>query len=852
MIAIPFNAAGLDVFPCAIHFDKNKNKWQKKPITVNRESWAETAKRPLSDPAVQWGGITVVGIPIPGGVVILDGDWYKDGTSRQAAEAVFGCSLPWDEALIQKTIGGGEHYAFRLPDWPVRQGSNFNGSGVDTRTAGKGFICSGEGYTPAGMGCFRLAYPESLPMLPDGCRETFEHVVSETTPTPAPLLGLDEHAAVIEQALGFVSPDVSHDEWIRTGMALRHHFEADPELGFALFDRWSYGDLLPNKECPASYIPEESHAQYWALKPSRHDGQDIKAATIFYKAVQGGWVPPLTLDTSAAFGVATADASTFERLLNRINESGTDPLQTAAIIDEIKAANCDELQVALLSSSLRSALKEAKLWSKETSKSFDNKIAECGSSQTLVPPTVLPDVVDIKELASRSISQPSGVHGENAAMMQREVFGGRLLERLGMLWWWSGREWQPIPEKTLKRITYDALRPGFDKDQNVMATIKALHAKTDDLPDPIRGPFISFKDCVLNAATRETREHKSSDNNTSTLTVNFSQKASNAPNWFTFLAQVFGGLDDGNERVSLLQEIMGWAMLQDDLNIQKIVALDGASRGGKSVILEILQEILGEAKSGVTTFSNLDNGKTQSAFRLHDVMVDLDAKPPNRQDIKAAIGFLNKVASNEKVSIQLLNTQQPWTGRLNSKLLIASNGIPTLMDDSGATTNRFLVLYFSRSFAGHEDKGILNRLKTETQSIAAWATEGAIRIANNGGQFTRPRSSVEAITDMREHNQPLEAFITEYLEFDGAARCFSKDIWATYRLFASESNMKLGTKSAFSRSIKSALLGKECEYQRVIRIGGEVSSGYAGFKVRSLIVGESANTAGAFKPEIVK
>lgn len=849
-IAQQLVACGVPVFPCSVRYDQAKSKWQKRPLTVAGEHWAATAQRPLTDPDVSWGGTTVIGVLIPPGVVVLDLDTYKPGCSREAAEAAFGCPVPWGLALIQATIGGGEHFAFKAPDWVVKQGDNFGGVGVDTRVSGKGFICSGAGYTPLGFGCRSLAYPDALPELPDGCRGLLEHSV-KTEPSPLPPTAIEgKDTETIIAALSHVSPDVGHKAWISYGMALRHHFQSDPDLGFSLFDQWSYG-AFGQDGCPPSYIPEDVRAQYWALKPSRGDGKDVTISTVYYGGLQGGWVPPPSFDTSKAFGEDAAPTDAFNALVTRIQESGTDVTQTTAIVDEVIGAQCNALQRDLLTLTLKAALKDAKLLDKALSDKLDNQLRP--DSMPMLAPVVaqLPDVLDVADIAPVSMSHPTGLHGLNAKMMQAEVFGGRLRQQNGILRWWSGRAWQSIPEEVMANLTYNALMPNQCKAPNVAGTRSALIALTEVLPPQAQEARVYFQDCIVDLSTGRTVNHQPENHNTSCLEVPYSEVA-DAPNWFAFIDTIFGGTPDGNDRTSLLQEIMGWAMLQDDLNVQKVVALDGASRAGKGVILEVLRSTMGREKCGIITFSNLDDGKTQSSLRRHDVVIDMEAKPPQRQGMKTAISFMNKVASNEEASIQLLNTQQPWAGRLNCKLIISCNGMPALLDDSGATTNRFLVLYFNRSFAGQEDRMLLSRLKPELSAIAAWALVGAGRLVSNGGVFTAPATSAEALGDLRSTNQPLTEFIESYLEFDPDSRCHTSDVWLAYKLYAAEANIKLCTRNTLTRSLKQALLGTPGEYVRVLRIGDEVSSGYSGFAVRDLTLKPVSTTVGAFTPAVVK
>jgi hypothetical protein len=367
--------AGVPTFPCWVRFDQAKNKWAKGPAVPKDESWQAAALRPYNDPMLNWSS-GVFGIPIPQGVVIFDIDAYK-GANRQAIEAHLGCALNWDAALVQHTISGGQHYAFGV-NWPVRQGDSIDGiQGFDTRVAGKGFICSGDGYSQVGFGVMALAFPPGLPPLPDACRARMEAVVTERALTHLP--DWSESSADVSQviaALRHIDPGGSRAQWLRIGYALRHHFNDNDELGLSLWDRWSAGEFWRDGT-PTNYVPEHLTAQWPGMKP---EGQTASTtiASLFYMAIKGGWTPPATFDVTQAFGSNAVDANVYLGLLERIFESGGDVRQTQEIIEAIRGAGCNTLQVALLAAELKNALKDAGVKDKKVFSLVDAMLAPEG------------------------------------------------------------------------------------------------------------------------------------------------------------------------------------------------------------------------------------------------------------------------------------------------------------------------------------------------------------------------------------------------------------------------------------------------------------------------------------------
>lgn len=328
--------AGLDCFPC--------DPKDKSPAVDKGQSWRDAGKAPLDTlrPSTVWG------VPVPPGVIIIDLDIYK-GVTRQAVESVTG-PLPWDEALVQRTLHGGEHYAFRAPSWPVRQTDSHAGiKGFDTRVGGLGYIATGQGYTPAGpFGVLALAAPAMLPALPDTARRALEHTQVSSSP-PASRTSAPPQLDHIKAALRHINPDCPRDTWMRIGLALKSH--VPDENGFNIFDDWSSGRLTGGDE-PHNYTPKSQRRQWQSFKS---EGKTT-LGTLFYEACRNGWSPPASFDASAVFGGGEtiddilrhgADPKETKRLAAL---AGADPLLRAVLARELKEAG-------LLTPELRESLK---------------------------------------------------------------------------------------------------------------------------------------------------------------------------------------------------------------------------------------------------------------------------------------------------------------------------------------------------------------------------------------------------------------------------------------------------------------------------------------------------------------
>lgn len=99
----------------------------------------------------------------------------------------------------------------------------------------------------------------------------------------------------ITEALSYIDPDCSRDDWRNVGMALRWHGDRtfEPDQAFHIWDSWS-------KQAPHRYPtrPNEMAAQWNSFRKNKNNL--ITLSTIFYLARQNGWVRK-TPDASVLF-----------------------------------------------------------------------------------------------------------------------------------------------------------------------------------------------------------------------------------------------------------------------------------------------------------------------------------------------------------------------------------------------------------------------------------------------------------------------------------------------------------------------------------------------------------------------
>ena len=807
-VAQQLAAAGVPVFPCTSN---------KKPAVPQGTHWGTVAAMTPPD-QINWPS-AVIGIPIPAGVAVIDLDTYK-GVTRQSVEQAIGCALPWDEALIQHTQHGGEHYAFAV-DWEVKQGSElFNIDGFDTRTAGKGYICTGGGYPWAGFGPLRMSQPATmLPRLPDAARPVLERVphVVKTAELPQG----DRDVDLIREALRHIDADCPRTEWVATGMALKHHFHDAQDTGFALFKEWS--------EYAADRLDYETLEPQWnSFKPFSSDGASITIATVIYKAMQAGWQPPADVDTALAFGEGAATVQTFGALIDLITESGGDPKMTADIIEAIKHTPSSDVQRATLLATLHRELKEAGLLTKQVKAALD---------------TALTGIQAPAEGVRNAPGRYGKNHAQNAKLFINTCYPDGLLLRSDEVWYvYTGKCWEEQEDSAMETILTYAMLDSDPMSSTIKGTLTVVTSlcRTPDKIGGVDPNLIIYANGVLDTRTWQMSSHRKELFTTNILPYDYIPNAQ-CPRWGQFLDEVFDG---DIERIALLQEWLGY-LLSPSRRHHKMLMLIGPPRSGKGTIGRILRHVVGGQNYAAGNLSLFAKDSFLDALRTKPVLFVSDAETKMHPSVLGAvIERLKTISGNDEINFTR-KFKSNISETLPCRITMGANGIPRLFDDSGALASRFMLLTMDRSFIDNGDNFLDEALIAEIEGIAAWALAGLGRL-NGTGKFTVPSASVDETQYLKEAYSPLRLFIDDICEQVDGSHTTTADLYLAYKVWALGQGDDILLRKVFTGAFKDATRGQFI-YAREI-IDGTYLRVFKDVRLRTAV--PTSNTAAAF--EVVK
>lgn len=268
---------------------------------------------------------------------------------------------------------------------------------------------------------------------------------------------------------------------------------------------------------------------------------------------------------------------------------------------------------------------------------------------------------------------------------------------------------------------------------------------------------ISLANCLLNVRTREAIPPTYRWFSRTRSPIHWNGGNSECPNWVSFLESIFPNDPDS---IRLLQQFMGLC-LTSDTSWQKILSLVGPPRSGKGTILRVMLALLG-AESVVS----LGLGDLSREFGLEKLIgaplaIMPDVRFGNRENVADAIERLLSISGEDEIRIAR-KYQSDWSGKLPTRIIMASNEMPRLPDAAAALPTRLLTLHFTESFVGREDTDLLERLMEEIEEILAWAVEGYADLLEMG-RFVTNTATVDAVDEAKEIGSPMVAFMRDCL-----------------------------------------------------------------------------------------
>lgn len=307
------------------------------------------------------------------------------------------------------------------------------------------------------------------------------------------------------------------------------------------------------------------------------------------------------------------------------------------------------------------------------------------------------------------------------------------------------------------------------------------------------------------------------------LPFDYDQSA-NCPHWDTFLKSVW---ENDQESIDTLQEMFGY-ILSGDTRQQKFFNIIGPRRSGKGTINKVLVALLGQHNTVAPELGELCDtfglqpwlGKLLASFT--------DARAPERNR-SAVVSQLLRIVGGDTITVNRKN-KEAWNGYLPTRIVVYSNEVLQLTENSNALTGRMIVLRMTKSFYDKEDTELYFKLSKELSGIFNWAMDGLKRRLARGGHFIQPSSGKGLLKLMEDIGNPMGTFIEDVLEFDLDATAKKDDVFVCYKQWAIHKSIPPGSEMAFKKKFMAAIQEHRVESAE-IREDGKRYYVYRGFRL---------------------
>ncbi len=285
-----------------------------------------------------------------------------------------------------------------------------------------------------------------------------------------------------------------------------------------------------------------------------------------------------------------------------------------------------------------------------------------------------------------------------------------------------------------------------------------------------------------------------------------------------------------SEMLDYMHRAIGYSLT--GLNIEQcLFLLCGRGKNGKSTLLAVLEELLGDY-ADVVPFSALEfqnRGQISNdvaAMRGYRLLIGSETQ----EDVRLNEGRIKSLTGDRKARARKLY-EENQSFLQTAKIWLATNHKPQIRDDTDGMWRRVHLLTMEQQFSeNHRVKGLEDRLiEKEMSGILAWAVDGTLAWLERG---LEPTDKIRGEVDKyRAEANPIHDFYEECLELKPGTVTTKADMYMAYLEHAKSIGERFPlTRQQFSRRFTS--MGFT---EKVARVNGEL------FKCWSEVVTRSRN-----------
>jgi len=273
--------------------------------------------------------------------------------------------------------------------------------------------------------------------------------------------------------------------------------------------------------------------------------------------------------------------------------------------------------------------------------------------------------------------------------------------------------------------------------------------------------------------------------------------------WEKFINEI---MQNDKSKIEYLQKIAGLSLTGNTSEETAFILYGSTTRNGKSTFCETLIYLLGDyaltmRPETLATKQNTDSRQANGdVARLCGCRFVNASEPPKRMLFDTAL--LKSLLGRDSITARFLH-QREFEFIPKFKLVINTNYLPVITDDTIFSSGRLNVVSFDRHFEPHEqDKHLKDKLrrKEELSGILNWCLEG-LRLYRKDG-LKAPEAVQKATNAYRADSDKIGNFINECLKKTDT-NSKAKEIYDCYVKWCSDNGYGIENKGNFFAEMKN-------------------------------------------------
>lgn len=343
----------------------------------------------------------------------------------------------------------------------------------------------------------------------------------------------------------------------------------------------------------------------------------------------------------------------------------------------------------------------------------------------------------------------------------------------------------------LHRLYYGIPRSEVNE---LLATIRATTYHSNGDFDT-HAEIIHLKNCLFNIKSMKVFEQTPDLLTRNQLNVNYNPEA-RCPKILKFLSEVMPDPDDLKTLIQLISSILLYK-----IKLEKAIVFVGDQANGKSTLIELLIELLGEQNISNVSLQQLAVNRFATSSMMGKILNaygDLDV------DTIEHTGMIKQIISHDHIMLEKKN-KNAFSTKIPIRMLFSANRLPEIPNADDAIFRRFWVVKWPIVIPPRErDYKLLDKLTTpeEKSGFLNILLRNAHELLNNDFRFTHQQHLEETKRIWREKSDSVSAWVEAEIVVNPDYKIKTQDLFQFYKEWCLENDERIATDRLFFRKLE--------------------------------------------------